>query len=181
MEDKLKILVEAHRKEADNLCAPDFLWERIAADLDKREKAATAKKTRYIRLLSFTSVAVAAVILLLLIAGIFVPQRRNEPNNFRAQYPELQQAEAYFQPMIIAKVRRIEQIGDKTVIGALLQDLALLEQDYEMLAKDLRDNADNRQIIKAMIENYRSRLQLLERIVNEIEKKQIHGKVDAKL
>jgi Ser/Thr protein kinase RdoA (MazF antagonist) len=83
--------------------------------------------------------------------------------------------------MIVAKVQRLEQIGDKALTAALLQDLALLEQDYETLAKDLRDNADNQQLIKAMVENYRSRLQLLERILNEIEQKQSDEKADTQL
>lgn len=171
-----------HRREADMLQAPDFLWERIAAELDQQQKV-HAPPMRRVWLKPLLRVAAAAVILL--VAGIFVLRQWQPATGTMAgawsDYPELQQAEAYFQPMIVAKVQRLEQIGDKALTAALLQDLALLEQDYETLAKDLRDNADNQQLVKAMVENYRSRLQLLERILNEIEQKQSDEKVDTQL
>jgi hypothetical protein len=182
MEDKLKKLVQMHRREADTLQAPDFLWERIAAELDQQAKTHVQPMRR---LWLKPLLRVAAVAVVLLVAGIFTIRQWQPASNAMAStwadYPELQQAEAYFQPMIVAKVQRLEQIGDKALTAALLQDLALLEQDYETLAKDLHDNADNQQLIKAMVENYRSRLQLLERILNEIEQKQSDEKADTQL
>ncbi|MCS7018253.1 MAG: hypothetical protein RMJ87_03895 [Cytophagales bacterium] len=181
MEDKLKKMVQLHQQEIDTLQAPEFLWERIAADLDKQQnKAATPIR----RLWTKPMLRAAAVALLMIVATLLIRQQWENTASqqaFWSRYPELQEAEARFRPMIIAKVRRLEQIGDKALTDALLQDLALLEQDYETLAKDLRDNADNRQIVKAMVENYRSRLQLLERILQEIEKKQNHEKADVQL
>ncbi len=170
-----------HSREADTLQAPDFLWERIAAKLDQQQQI-NAQPMRRVWLKPLLRVAAAAVVLL--VAGIFAIRQWQPANNMAstwANYPELQQAEAYFQPMIVAKVQRLEQIGDKALTAALLQDLALLEKDYETLAKDLRDNADNQQLVKAMVENYRSRLQLLERILNEIEQKQSNEKADTQL
>ncbi len=170
-----------HRKEADTLQAPDFLWERIAAELDQQQQI-NVQPMRRVWLKLLLRVAAAATVLL--VAGIFAIRQWQPTNNTAstwANYPELQQAEAYFQPMIVAKVQRLEQIGDKALTAALLQDLALLEKDYETLAKDLRDNADNQQLVKAMVENYRSRLQLLERILNEIEQKQSNEKADTQL
>jgi hypothetical protein len=181
MEDKLKTLVQKHRREADTLQAPDFLWERIAAELDQQQQINT-QPMRRVWLKPLLRVAAAAAVLL--VVGIFAIWQWQPANNTAstwANYPELQQAEAYFQPMIVAKVQRLEQIGDKALTAALLQDLALLEKDYETLAKDLRDNADNQQLVKAMVENYRSRLQLLERILNEIEQKQSNEKADTQL
>jgi len=172
-----------HLREADQLQAPDFLWERIVTELDRKQKVDNQLLIR--RLWLKLPVRVAAAVVILLAAGIFALRQwkpaESVQTNLWAAYPELQQAEAYFQPMIIAKVQRLEQIGDKALTAALLQDLALLEQDYETLAKDLRDNADNGQLIKAMVENYRTRLQLLERILNEIEQKQTHDKADIQL
>lgn len=171
-----------HRREADTLQAPDFLWERIAAQLDQQQQINAQPMRRRVWLKPLLHVAAAAVVLL--VAGVFAIWQWQPANNTTstwANYPELQQAEAYFQPMIVAKVQRLEQIGDKALTAALLQDLALLEKDYETLAKDLRDNADNQQLVKAMVENYRSRLQLLERILNEIEQKQSNEKADTQL
>ena len=184
MEDKLKTLVQQHLKETETLQAPDFLWERIAADLDRLEKAETpAQPIRRLWLKPLMRAAAAVVVLI--VAGIFALQPWQSTDEVAAtdwaDYPELQQAEEYFRPMIIAKVQRLEQLGDKSLTAALLQDLALLEQDYETLSKDLRDNADNAQIVKAMVENYRNRLQLLERILNEIEQKQNDEKADMQL
>ncbi|WP_448519578.1 hypothetical protein [Rhodoflexus sp.] len=185
MEDKLKTLVQQHLKETETLQAPDFLWERIAADLDRLENAETPAQQPRRRLWLKPLMRIAAAVVVLLMAGIFALQRWQPADQAAAtawaDYPELQQAEEYFRPMIVAKVQRLEQLGDKSLTAALLQDLALLEQDYETLSKDLRDNADNAQIVKAMVENYRSRLQLLERILNEIEQKQNDEKADMQL
>lgn len=187
MEDNLKTMVQMHRREWDNLQAPEGLWERIAADLDKAQKSPAHIRSLppMRRLWLKPLMRAAAAVAILLVIGIFTlrqwqPEEKADPTA-QASYPELQEAEAYFRPMIAAKVQRLEQIGDKNLTEALLQDLALLEQDYETLAKDLHDNADNAQIVKAMVENYRKRLQLLERILNEIEQKKAHEKPDMQL
>ncbi|MCS6969019.1 MAG: hypothetical protein RMJ44_06425 [Cytophagales bacterium] len=168
MEDKLKTWAQQHRKEMDVFQAPEFLWERIAAQLDRQEKTRQYWwKNAYVR--------IAASIVLILVSATFLvlyQRQLTSENTLQAAYPELKQAEAYFKPIIAAKMRRIEQIGDKDLLNLLLEDLALLEKDYQTLAKDLQDHADNRQIIQAMIANYRSRLQLLERILNQLEQKQ---------
>ena len=48
--------------------------------------------------------------------------------------------------------------------------LELLDDEYQSLRNDLKDNADSEEVINAMIENYRLKLHMLEKILEEIQK-----------
>ena len=52
----------------------------------------------------------------------------------------------------------------------ILEDLAVMDQAFAELKADLRDNVDNEEVIAAMMENYQLKLQILEEILNELEK-----------
>ena len=43
-----------------------------------------------------------------------------------------------------------------------------MDSDYSSLKKDLKDNADNQEVIDAMIDYYRLKLKMLEQILEEL-------------
>lgn len=48
-------------------------------------------------------------------------------------------------------------------------EFAELDDDYKSLYNDLRDNMDNSEVLEAMIQNYRTRLEILESIMQQFE------------
>ena len=49
-------------------------------------------------------------------------------------------------------------------------DLEELEKVFRELKNDLKDNSDNEEVIEAMIQNYRVKLQVLKEILHQLEK-----------
>lgn len=82
--------------------------------------------------------------------------------------PELAEAEAFFGQMLREKMETVKPLAgeDTMVYAAIRAQLESLESDYTDLRKELTGNQTNEQIVNAMIQNYRLRLDLIEHILN---------------
>lgn len=54
----------------------------------------------------------------------------------------------------------------------ILSDLDAMDAAFAELKEDLKDNIDNEEVISALMDNYRLKLEILERIVSELEKEE---------
>jgi hypothetical protein len=54
----------------------------------------------------------------------------------------------------------------------ILEDLNAMDDAFADLKSDLEDNVDNEEVIMAMMENYRLKLQILEEILSKLEKEE---------
>ena len=61
----------------------------------------------------------------------------------------------------------------REVTGNAKRELAALDNIYMELEIDIKDNIDSEEVVSAMIENYRLKLELLESILNQIRKQGI--------
>ena len=89
---------------------------------------------------------------------------RKDKKELNVEIPELQEAEIYYTNMVDEKILEIEPLlKDQPELGyALKSDLAELDSIYAELQKDLKDNIANDEVVEAMIQNYRLKLQILE-------------------
>jgi hypothetical protein len=92
--------------------------------------------------------------------------------------PELQEAEIYYTNMVDEKIGEIEQLlKNEPELGyELKNDLAELDSIYTELQKDLTDNIANDEVIEAMIQNYRLKLQILEDFLGYLKKDSLNEK-----
>jgi septal ring factor EnvC (AmiA/AmiB activator) len=174
MEDSLKKWTDQHRDEFEAFKAPDALWSKISADLQARPQAKVVAMRPRAHLRPLVRVA-AAVALLLVASALWLGYGAGpDPSDdlLLSQYPALQQAEQQYGGLIAAKLQQVRQHHDQHLIRELLTDIEELETEFQGLKNDLRDGADNQQVINAMIENYRLRIMLLERFIDEIDKKE---------
>ncbi len=163
-EDKLKKFVDQNRASFD-LYQEDYeeLWGDISSKLDKRRKKDGLKVVW----------KVAASFLLILTVGVLflLVSRNNALNNQGDQTisAELAEAAFYYQSMINDKLEII-QANKKDVGEEIFNDLDALDQAYLELQNDLKDNADNEEVIQAMIQNYKMKLEILQAILDELER-----------
>lgn len=152
MSDSLKDKVDRSREDFE---VYDF---NIEAGWDHvKEHVATNSKERW----SWQKVAgVAACFLFLTLSTLhFISQDGIDH--------ELSEVERYYSTEINQKVTLVRsQLGD----AEILEDLAAMDQAFAELKADLQDNVDNEEVIAAMMENYQLKLQILEEILNELEK-----------
>lgn len=172
MEDQLKKWADSHRQEFELYHAPDTAWANIARQMEQ----AQGKQVRLWPLLA----RVAAGLALVLVAAWWALAPPPPADTAAAQYPELLQAEQQYGPLIKAKMTQVRHYHDQHLIAQLLADIEELELEFNALKKDLGDQADNRQLVQAMIENYRIRLMLLERFLQEIDKTENSEHVEIK-
>jgi len=88
--------------------------------------------------------------------------------------PELIEAEAYYSVQVSTKLREVETLakGSPELLEHLHQDLGELDHVYEELKRDLQENLSNEQVVNAMIQSYRLKLEILERLLEQLKEDQ---------
>lgn len=181
--DKLKNFIDENRNEFESFKAPDALWAGISQQLkqneaqtSKQDKRKEQKKGKVVQMYSFSRPAlmrVAASVAILLLLGIsWVSYKMDKLDDVAAQSPQLSETEQYYNKIFQAKLVELKQYEQDDLYDPdLLIDIQELEQIYNDLRNDLKEDANNEQVIEAMIRNYRIRIELLERMLEEIKTK----------
>ena len=107
---------------------------------------------------------VAASIVILITAWLGLGTL-DSPSHMSSEFRETQ---FYYQDMIDAK---LVQVKDQIQDPGLLEDIAALDDVFIELRSDLKEDVDNEEVLTAMIDNYRLKLKILERILEELEEK----------
>lgn len=153
MKDELKKLVEDNRDAVDIYeVNSQEIWSNIELRLDHQK-----------RFMSRHWLKIAATLLILIIAGIgwMVSNSQQLPR-------QIIEMEAYYNTMTSDKMAFIKRYHSE-IDPAIFQDIETLDNAYLDLKKDLKDDIDNEEVINAMIETYRTKLQILEQILNELQ------------
>lgn len=178
-EDQLKKFVDAHRDDFDDHTPPSGIWEAIDNEL--------SKDTKRIKTFSWAHYAKrAAAIIIIATVSIVVYELINStsenstnntdiaivevPEDKTVLPPEIVEAEQYYSVKIEDKFSELKRYN---VVYPELEedieiDMAELDSAYSELKKDLSEEMANEEIIEAMIQNYRLKLEILENILEEL-------------
>ncbi|WP_299228737.1 hypothetical protein [uncultured Psychroserpens sp.] len=115
--------------------------------------------------------AAAASIILCIAIYIVLPEEP-ELMDLANVSQELSQTQDFFTAAIQEELSKLEQERtpetNKLIEGAL-QQLSILETDYESLKKDLAQSGDDKRVIYAMITNFQNRINVLETVLDKVE------------
>jgi len=169
--DKLEKFIHENREDFDVFEPDEQLWDGIGP--------ATLKTRR--NNLNFFMLRVAAVIAIFAAAYFYYDwmnsagHDQTAVNNDMAeknmeQIQVLVDAEGYYSGKINSAKQEITQMAgkDRQVMDMMNSDLDELTGIFESLKNDLKDNSDNQEVIEAMIQNYRIRLQILDEMLNQL-------------
>lgn len=86
------------------------------------------------------------------------------------QFPDLDEARDYYSYQVVRRMKEVAPYlqDNPDIAGAYEEDIMELDSMYTSLKMDLMDNIANEQIIEAMIQNYRIKLDILEGILSEL-------------
>lgn len=161
MEDKLKESIENRRQEFEAFEADfDQLWNAVEYKLDK---------SRF-TVWSIVGKVAAAVILTAGLGWMALSFTKTSSANGYALHdisPELAETEYYYSQQVAEKLSIIKA-SNAEVGQEVVANLMSLDSAYQELKRDLKDNADNEEVVSAMITNYRLKLDILEQILKEI-------------
>jgi hypothetical protein len=172
--DKLEKFIIENREEFDVYEPNTELWDRIHKPSPK-----------VIRLNWKTIMIRVAAVVVIFIASYFfhdMMQKNGEDIAGNDQQMEnedqsgevkvLMEAEMFYTSQInTAKEEIILLSGnDKDLMEDVNLDMVELDNVFEELKNDLKDNSDNEEVIEAMIQNYRIKLEVLDEILLQLKK-----------
>jgi len=156
-QDPLEDFIRDNRTSFDDLKAPAGIWARI----DKKDKPV-------INLWKWSAVA-ASALLLVAVGYIFGMKTQAQPDI--AGWDEYMEAEKYYQDRI---ARNMEKIKTLPVSQEVMTDIQVLDEVYAQLRKQLMEdpNANTELLLSAMIRHQQQKLEIMEKIVNRVDKYQ---------
>ncbi len=159
MNDRLEQFIKENRGSFDHLKAPAGLWDRVAP----------VRKVEF-PVWKYTAIAASA---LLLVAVGYIFGMKSQSGPHIAGMEEYEEAERYYQSRIDQKMETIKTLP---VSQEVLNDLQVLDEVYVQLRKQLEEdpNADAQLLLSAMIRHQQQKLDMMEKIVNRVDKYQNH-------
>ena len=171
MNDQLEKFILDNRDEFDVYEPSPDVWNKIEKDLHK-------KKRLSLKGVLYRAAAVAVIFMLSYLAHDLINRDKTqisenqdaELENYVDKIPELAEAKAYYTSQVNSKLAEIKPMleSDPELSDDIMTDLSELDSIYENLKVDLLDNVANKEIIEAMIQNYRLKLEILEELQMEL-------------
>ena len=160
--DRLEKFIEDHKSEFDDKTPESSIWLSIQSDLDKENK---------VKSLHFGIWKIAAGFIIILCCGILigVNLQSSDANIDYTRSPELKQfkdTETYYQTQVSLKINDIKDPASKANVT---EDLKQLDEIYQQLKAEIINNgyANSDVLIQAMIENHKTKADILENILNK--------------
>ncbi|MFD0797092.1 hypothetical protein ACFQZJ_06445 [Maribacter chungangensis] len=130
--------------------------------------AAPVKKSFWSKPLS-----IAAAIVVLIAVGIGLLNQTNDTQEQMAKIsPEVSNTQFYFASLIQEQVKELQSESTpetQRIITDTMTQLASLERDYGQLEQEMLSGGNKKILLKAMITNFQTRIDLLQDVLEQIE------------
>lgn len=162
MKDSLREHINQNRNDFESFHDDfDASWNVVEARLNQHDR-----KQRFKVVLK-----IAAAVVFWLVAGMGFLQFYSfdtTQNDSFTESSEYFETEQYYDRLIQEKIEII-QTRQGELEPEILEDVQQLDLIYEELRNDLADNANNQEVIEAMIKQQRLKLSVLEQILEKLE------------
>jgi len=162
------------RKNRSNLDveSPDeeYLWTGIS-------QALNSKKRRK-HLVAFRYAAAASVLLFISVTvAYFIGKGNGQQAVFANMDPKLATQEAQFKTQIDSYSKLIQQAAiNPSQLATNNSEVQYIDDLINYYSKDLKQNGPNPKLINSLMDLYRKKIMLLDRMLNEIQKSKDHEK-----
>ena len=163
--DNLEQFIRERRTAFDDKEPPRAAWDKIQKSLNKDNKV-----PRRISLWQFTRIA--AAIIFLIGIGVVIGRQTTTSNDEIAyveeHFPEFAEARTYFEMEVDERLARLASYSYDT---GLQDDMEQLDKFMEELKAELKiaPKGSEEKIIQAMIRNYQTKLDILEKVLESAE------------
>jgi len=116
--------------------------------------------------------SIAASIALLVTIGFTTFGTTEQSLDLASVSPEMEQAQSFFTSTInqeLEKLKTLQNEDTKKLVDDAMERLEKLEKDYDRLKLDLLESGSDKRVIAAMINNFQSRIDILEHVITTIE------------
>lgn len=171
MQDSLEEYIRNHRDEFEDAVPDNKVWDRVGRDLQKeaaKDRQGHSAKFRHLSRSGKRWLSAAAIFLLCISFAAFIRTYQVKTQMMNAAIPrDLQEAQAYYENRITAKIDRIkaiESIRKDNADTSLWKLFGQHDEEYMRIKKALEENPGNAHVRSAFVEYYRSRLSVLNQI-----------------
>ncbi|MFQ5445861.1 MAG: hypothetical protein ACE5FF_02910 [Saprospiraceae bacterium] len=161
--DSLEKYIRKNREDFDTGVPGLNVWANINRHLEQRPN---------LRIVWMRRLRVAAAVVVLLVAGgaigAHLSNASGEVESLADISPEYAEMEQYFSSQVDDKMAKLASYRQDDFVKGDIQDL---DSVYEDLKKELKDAqpGTQEQIIQAMIENYQTKIDILERVLEKVQ------------
>jgi len=169
--DRLEKYILDHREQFDDQEPDPAIWEKV----DTHRPAIIRINWKDI---AWKAAAVAAIFVASYFFHDFMASRNENSHKLMGRQnedaspivKELIEAEAYYSSQIDQKKDEVFRLtaSNPEVRHEIDMEIGDLDRVFSELKNDLKDNADNEEVIEAMIQNYRLKLDILEEMLRQL-------------
>ena len=161
--DKLEKFIAQNREAFDDGVPGLKVWASIEKELDQG-------KPRHTVVVRYLKIAAAVVCLLMAggVAGSYAFHQQSQPSSLADISPEYAKVEDFYNKQVNQKLNELVAYRH---VDAVAADLEQLDQIMQDLWKELQQApaGSEEQIIEAMIDNYKVKLEILERVLEKVQ------------
>jgi flagellar basal body-associated protein FliL len=160
--DKLEEHIRENREDLDRYILPEGIWNKIKKKLHRKK----SMKRLWI--------SIAAMIIVIFGTAVFLFQpvsrwsdsasRKSSDEISTQSESQFKEAETYYKNLVNSLYKEATPLltNNPEVKNELNTDLSHLDSICVDLKKDLRDNISNKDVVEALIQNYRIKIRILE-------------------
>lgn len=169
--DKLADFMRENRELFDDRAPSPELWDNISRQLT------TGSRKRRSLAVNWLSGAAAALVLTLLVPTVWYSTNDGLQSYDTSLSAEIFEITNYYETQIEEKIQLVSTLSanEPSIRTELDADLERLDQVLAELKEDLKDDVANREVISAMIQNYRMKLSILEQVLEYVDNSQYNS------
>jgi len=170
--DSLEQFIRDHRPEFDAEHPPLHIWAGIEHQLGRQQTPENAgRKTPVFSISRFKMAAgIAALLVVGFLAGLgLARQQSSVMAGIESVNPDFREAEKYYNEQINTKIAQLASYNSEA--APVLKDLAQVDEIMEELRQELASAPAEEQIVSDLINSYRTKLAILEKVLESISTK----------
>ena len=160
--DSLEEHIRKNRDGLDRHDPPSSTWKKIEEELQKDKR----HNRQWVSIAAMVAVIFGTAILLFRPEYRWSGSKKNTDNEI-SKYPQLKETEIYYNNLVNSLYKEASPLltDNPEIRKELNIDMSHLDSICIDLKKDLKDNISNQEVVEALIQNYRIKIQILEDMV----------------
>jgi hypothetical protein len=158
--DKLEEHIRKNREDLDRYSPSSKTWRKISREINK-EKAPMRK---WLSIAAMFVVILGTALVFIRYSGPGKGLLKSGKAAETTQNPELKETEIYYNNLVNSIYLEAKPLltANPDVQRELVTDISHIDSICSEIKKDLKDNVANQEVVEALIQNYRIKIQLLE-------------------
>lgn len=160
--DKLEDFIRKNREELDSYSPSPDVWKKVNREMGNKRPSFI----KWVSVAAFFAIALSTTVFLYTSGRLGTTHNTSgeEVSSTNNDIPQLKETEIYYNNLVNSLYTEATPLltGNPEVKKELNTDINQLDSICADIKKDLKDNVANKEVVEALIQNYRIKIKLLE-------------------